>query len=97
MEHDNQPSSRCLTCWALAVTLEKADIDGWKTTTTQRQMLGSRFCESEDEAVGSFLRECLTQNQGFKAGQVLALRINWPNGMDEGLRTPASEPTTKAL
>ena len=67
-------------CWALAVTLEKVDIDGWKTTTTQRQMLGSRFCESEDEAVGSFLRECLTQNQGFKAGQVLALRIDWPNG-----------------
>jgi hypothetical protein len=76
-----QPPSRCLhpICWALAVTLEKVDIDGWKTTTTQRQMLGSRFCESEDEAVGSFLRECLMQNQGFKAGQVLALRIDWPN------------------
>lgn len=81
MKQEPLPSSRCLhpTCWALAVTLEKVDIDGWKTTTTQRQILGSLFCESEDEAVGSFLRECLTQNQGYKAGQVLALRINWPN------------------
>jgi hypothetical protein len=81
MKHNAQPSSRCPlpTCWALTVTLEKVDMGGCKTTTTRRQMLGSRFCESEDEAVGSFLRQCLTENQGFKAGQVLALRINWPN------------------
>lgn len=65
--------------FGLAVMLERTVNDGRKTTVTTRQLLGYRYADSEDAAVGSFLRESLADNEGFTAGQVLVIQIPLPN------------------
>jgi hypothetical protein len=81
-ESAEQPSGEGLSSSALfglAVMLERTVNDGWKTTVTTRQLLGYRYADSEDAAVGSFLRKSLADNEGFTAGQVLVIPIPLPN------------------
>ena len=74
--------------FALCSTLEKTTQEGWQTSITIRQTLGYRIADSEDAAVGSFLREALKENQGFRAGAVLALEIPLGDITQPKLATP---------
>lgn len=76
-ERDEGLSSSVL--FGLAVMLERTG----KTTVTTRQLLGYRYADSEDAAVGSFLRKSLADNEGFAAVQVLVIPILPPNRMIE--------------
>lgn len=69
--------------WALTVTLKKVISDGWKTTTTERSMLGWMEATTEDEAVGKFLRKCQKENPGYMAGTVLLLQLPFVLKSDE--------------
>jgi hypothetical protein len=85
-----QPADEGLSSSALfglAVTLERTVNDGWKTTVTTRQLLGYRYADSADAAVGSFLRKALADNEGFTAGQVLVIPIPLPNTLGQTAET----------
>lgn len=48
---------------------------GTQTTTTSVQMLGTKVASSEEEAIGSFIRDCIRENPGYKAGFPLMLSV----------------------
>jgi len=76
--------------WALAVLLEKVEVTVEHTRTMRTLVLGDRFAADEDAAVGSFLRACLNENPGYRAGQVLTLRIEASETPIKRLSKPSS-------
>jgi hypothetical protein len=77
--------------FGLTVMLERTVNDGWKTTVTTRQILGYQYADSEDAAVGSFLRKVLAYHEGFTAGQVQVIPIPLPNNETHPQKTTISK------
>ncbi len=69
------------TCWGLAVNMEKSEHLGFTTQVTKRLMVGYMFAETEDEAVGTFMRRCYKDCPGFKADSPVTIRI--PNARSD--------------
>ncbi len=64
-------------CYALAVILTKRITTSISTTDVTRPMLGYRFANNLDEAIGSFVRAVQDDksNDGFTLGQVVSIEI----------------------